>query len=292
MYKIKVQLVYFLQVRKHGLFGRKFMKKLILTSIITLTSLNALAADCVHNFFNLFLNNIVIYDEEYDGLVPDSIIGIFSPQNEFDTSYTKNYWNGHKIDSIVTKMRFKDPLEWKTEVTIPNKEVSTEQRTSFRFISISGYQNTHNEYLIYRDSEKDSIYYTKDFFPERGQSQRTEVTAVIRNDTLFIHEFNVHYNVKHDYFVVNNADDNNKCYYYMDSQHYTYEYKTKGDTLIEKMNYTANVSNTTFYVPVYTNEHTTGIIHKDKPVFIRPSSKPFDLLGRPAKGKYTVNFLK
>lgn len=268
------------------------MKKLILTSIITLTALNAFAADCVHNFFKLFLNNIVIYDEEYDGLVPDSIIGISSPQNEFDTSYTKNYWNGHKIDSIVTKMRFKDPLEWKTEVTVPNKEVSTAQRTRFRFISISGYQNTRNEYLIYQDSEKDSIYYTKDFYPERGQSQKTEVTAVIHNDTLFIHEFNVHYNVKHDNIVVNDANDNNKCYQYMDSQHYTYEYKSKGDTLIEKMSYTADVSNTTFYVPFSTIEHTTGIIRKDKPVLVRPTSKPFDLLGRPAKNKHSIKVLK
>jgi hypothetical protein len=78
----------------------------------------------------------------------------------------------------------------------------------------------------------------------------------------------------------------------MDSQHYTYEYKTKGDTLIEKMNYTADVSNTTFYVPVYTNEHTTGIICKDKPVFVRPNSKPFDLLGRPVRNEHTIKVMK
>ena len=123
-------------------------------------------------------------------------------------------------------------------------------------------------------------------FIDQSVPAQEDDTIYIKNDTL--------HRDHGEEIIVKDADNENKCYDKDRDNNVwmTYEYETRGDTLIQKRTHQdGDKVLITFMVPVDSNS-TTSIQRKIRPAIIPEKAKHFDLLGRPAQGKYTIEFLK
>ena len=268
------------------------MKKLILTSIIILTTLNAFATNCVQSIFDYIKKT---YDEEItDGMVIDSIYHYYQNDNHFAEYYNNKYhWTGKHLDSVTYYYKFHTSDEWHIDVDRWLDSIHTEithEGNFTHYISTGGYPST--EELVY--IEKDSINRVLTFIGEKDDHTPHEAIYVLRNDTLFATEENG----KDSYIIVNDSINKNKCYEKGDkSNSYSDllaidEFEMKGDTVVRTETRLGDDPSTqiSFFVPL--NKSSSIIIRRSRPTIKRQEAKPFDLLGRPARGKYTVKVLK
>ena len=269
------------------------MKKIILT--LALAALGAHAADCLRNIFDIHESGNS--EGTVKGMIIDSIFLQYrDPQHSVEFDNTKYYWTGDKFDSAVTYRKKHGSDDW--EITVQKKDEIYGHREVTRdgnltkILTTGG--NPNVEELIYQ--EKDSInHVTKYVDPETGEVTNIYVaTSVLRNDTIHKSENNG----DDMYIIVRDSADENKCYVKrnigsgFNDIDAIYEFEMKGDTLVDAETRPGGYQSTfmIFFVPI--NGSSSAIIRKNRPNYERPKSRKFDLLGRPAKGKYTVQFLK
>ena len=270
------------------------MKKIFLT--LALAALSTYAADCLRNVFD-------IHEKTYgtagiaNGMVIDSVFLQYrDPQHSVEFDNTKYYRTGEKIDSAINYRKNHDSDDW--EITVQRADDSltyhrevTQDGNFIKIITTGG--TPHMEELIYQ--ENDSInYVTKYISPETGEvTDSYEAISVLRNDTIYKSENNG----DDCYIIVRDSANENKCYEKNNLPDFRdidaiYEFEMKGDTLIDTETRPGGYQSTfmIFFVPL--NGSSSAIVRKNRPNFARPKTRSFDLLGRPAKGKYTVQFLK
>lgn len=253
--------------------------------ILAFLALNASAADCLHTMLNLYIGEEYgIYDKSYEGYVPDSIyyeekvadIGLLD-----QIRITKYYRTGRHLDS--TMEYFIKPDTTIQELTIYNDTTIIETNRYVKTISIYKDGNLfRKKRVIFKE---DYLFYDSDFL-YGGEYQ-------IRRDTLFNLEYE-------NYIIVRDPEDENKCHVPLmqDSTNiifWTYEHEIRGDTLIQTRSSSLSaldgIIGKAFYIYVRPEEETTRITPKRTyPIADWQKLKQFDLLGRPAKGKYTVKF--
>ena len=255
------------------------MKKLLL--ILSILALNAFAFNCIRTTFDLIvLSEYEMYDEGYEGLVPDSFYVDQGEDSYFSVKYyrTKNY-----LDSAREYFSNLDTSDYR--LTIYNTTAKIEKNGSSKTITL--YTGGIPSQEIYAYLEGDSLYYKNYIFEDGAKTVDDYQSVYIKNDTLYTADGNI---------IINDPENENKCiaqYYYSEVSSWgtwmTYEYETKGDTLIQTRDRGKILR--TFYVPVK-SQGTTSIKRKIRPAVDYKNAKHFDLLGRPAQGKYTVKFLK
>lgn len=282
------------------------MKKALLT-ILSLTVFS-LALDCI---------NLATYGTIYTlpNARPDSTFSstmrhsIYANGDTIDEPYyytTKTIWNGNAIEQKVNYEGSKlDSLEVKSTST-PAITVQQDDDEIFYKISSDGSKTEERTYI-----KKDSSYTsTSKRGYEAGESYTSTNTEerFIRDDTLFIHKsystssstsFSLRIN---HYLIIHDPDNKNQCieknYSINDDgtksvkdeiqRIFTIEETANGFMITTK---TPNSSTPTKSFYVY-NENTTSIKRKIRQAIIPEKAKHFDLLGRPAQGKYTMDFLK
>ena len=267
------------------------MRKLIITSIFIFTTLNAFAADCIQSIFN----NIKSHDIAiFNGIAIDSIYHHYSDTThlwEYDNQ--KYHWTGEHLDSITYYTKWNFSGEWQITVAQDLDSIHTDitQEGNFTHIIITNAFPSTDE-LVY--VEKDSVNRVLTFLDSNYDNTPQETAYVLRKDTIFIKEISK----GNSSIIVRDSTNENKCYEkagksndYSDIQ-MIYEYETRGDTLIETQTRLGDDPSTykTFLVPV--NKLSPIITRRNRPTIKLQKAKPFDLLGRPAKGKYTVKVLK
>lgn len=245
------------------------MKKAIL--ILSILALDVFAVDCIRATFNAYVMQYTIYSEDYEGLRTDSMY-----VNKGSSIYaSKDYWTGNHLDSVIEYGKSSDSEEWKNRVTLMNRTATVTQEGDLKKYTILDDGEIDSEYFIFLD--KDSLYYKEGIEDD---------TIYIKNDTL--------HRDHGEEIIVKDADNENKCYDKDRDNNVwmTYEYETRGDTLIQKRTHQdGGKVLITFMVPVDSNS-TTTIQRKVRPAIYYKKAKHFDLLGRPAQGKYTIEFLK
>ena len=255
------------------------MKKVIL--ILSILALNAFAFNCIRTTFDIFvLSEYEMYDEGYEGLVPDSF---YVDKGEGSYFSVKYYRSTNYLDS--TMEYYIDPDTSDYRLTIYNTTAKIEKNGSSKTITL--YTGGIPSQEIYAYLEGDSLYYKNYIFEDGAKTLDDYQSVYIENDTLHTADGNI---------IINDPENENKCsaqYYYSEVSSWgtwmTYEYETKGDTLIQTRDRGKILK--TFYVPVK-SQGTTSIKRKIRPAIDYKNAKHFDLLGRPVQGKYTVEFLK
>lgn len=247
--------------------------------ILTFLALNAFASDCIQTIFDLYIGKEYgIYDKSYEGYVPDSI---YDDQGFGRINIIKYHRTGTHLDS--TMEYFIDSDTTTQELIIYNDTTIIEYDGFLKTISI------YKDGKLFRKKrvifKEDYLFYDSDFL-YGGEYQ-------IRRDTLFNLEYE-------NYIIVRDPEDENKCYtpFMLDSTSiifWTYEHEIRGDTLIltqsSPLSDLDGVIYKAFYIYVRPEEETTRIAPKKiYPLADWRKFKQFDLLGRPARGKYTVKF--
>ena len=267
--------------------------------ILAFLALNAFASDCLHTMLNLYIGEEYgIYDKSYEGYVPDSIyyeekvadIGLLD-----QIRITKYYRTGRHLDS--TMEYFIKPDTTIQELTIYNDTTIIETSRYVKTISIYKDGNLFkkievllkNDHFSYEEITFETFYegdssYTTSYLSDIGKYE-------IRRDTLFDLDAK-------SAIIVRDPEDENKCYtpFTLDSSSiifWTYEHEIRGDTLIltqsSPLSDLDGVIYKAFYIYVRPEEETTRIAPKKiYPLADWRKFKQFDLLGRPARGKYTV----
>jgi len=271
------------------------MQKIILTSIIILATLNAFATNCTRYLFDAHEKVGLSYGV-LNGMYADSIFVQYrNPQHTEEFDITKYYWTVDQFDSAITYKKKHNSDEW--EITVQRASDSadsnldfTQEGNLFRFFYTGKTMNT--EELIYQ--EKDSVNRVTNYIDAKtGNADFTyETISVIRNDTIYKSTDNG----QHHYITYLDSTNENKCYM-MTGENYQdieaiYEFEMRGDTLVEIETIPGGYQSTymVFFVPI--NKSSSIISRRSRPTIKRQDAKPFDLLGRPAKGKYTVKLMK
>ena len=126
---------------------------------------------------------------------------------------------------------------------------------------------------------------------ENGEEKKQDKsirTLSLRNDTLYISDGEWDYDKT---IIVQDEDSKNRCYTgKKENPRYVFQIEIRNDTLI-RTEYNSKGKWTYLYAPVQ-NESATSIQRKFRPAIRPENAKHFDLLGRPAQGKYTIVFLK
>ena len=282
------------------------MKKALFT--ILFLTIYSLALDCI---------NLATYGPIYTlpNARPDSTFNM-SMQSTIDANgdtikepyyYTsKTIWNGDVAEKRITYEGSNlDSLEVKTTNTLgisvqqdgdeifyleSSDELKTEERTS----TIKDSSWISNSRKGYEAGE----YYTS----------ANSVHRFIQEDTLFIRKTyttstsGTFSRRTYYYFIIHDPDNKDQCieksYSINDDgtisvddeiqRMFTIEETADGFAIATK---TPNTTPTQYFY-VYNEKKTTSIRRKVHPAIIPEKSKKFDLLGRPAKGRYTVEFLR
>jgi len=147
-----------------------------------------------------------------------------------------------------------------------------------------------NPYDVLVYSGKDSLYITSGF-------ATTRVTEYIRNDTLF--RTSINGTTQEKTITVGSGTqcrtartEYSNTVYNTDSLQYTKTtFKIQGDTIITSTPWTDASQLVKYYIP-YSKLKKTMIIHNSRPAMVPQKGKAFDLLGRPAKDKHSINIFK
>ena len=271
------------------------MRKLIITSIFIITTLNAFAINCTRYLFDIH-EKANLNDGVAKGMKSDSVfIQYRDTQHSTEYEITKYYWTVDQYDSAITYRKKHNSDEWEITVYRPSDSSDSHLEITLEGNIVRYFytgKSISTENLIY--DGKDSVnHVTKYIDSETGEVRSIyEDISILRNDTIYKSANNG----KLNYITFLDSADENKCYM-MTGDNYEdieaiYEFKMRGDTLIEIETMPGGYQSTfmAFYIP---DDKTTSIItRKTRPTFKRQKAKPFDLLGRPAKGKYTVKVLK
>ena len=253
------------------------MKKFFL--ILSLLAMNAFAVNCrnmIQASFSANSSNVYLADSAY----------IENYGSDF-TYYAsmKYHYTGNNLDSIVRCVE--DKCSTIRQKTVQEKTETTIKTTTYYNDQIIQ-EETH---LIGKDS---SIAYV--YSPVISDEPEIDYKKIsyLRHDTLYTEVWDLPENTlqkEQSSFTTPDPNDENTCI--------TTSYGSPSSTIQKTITDTENgfiISNKDseekmFYILV-NPESTTSIHHKVRPSSIPKKAKHYDLLGRPAQGKYTVKFLK
>ena len=241
------------------------MKKKITLILFALALFSQSFANCLQAIFDMEKIEIAMFDENYEGLVPDSAYWDKGTANTRGKSIYiwKAYWNNEKIDSIY-EANLRNG-EWTYRTTkVPHDSIKVTHEENIWTISAA---------IDSMGTSPTTIYFDGDSIATTNTDEEGEYTFiyVMKNDTIFRRD--------QTEIIVMDEKDTNTCYQKDDRDNYQtiwYRYESKT-------------------VTYFFHERKKGIssIHN----IIRPKlhiekRRHFDLMGRPAKGKFTVQFLK
>ncbi len=262
--------------------------------ILTFLALNAFASDCIQTIFDLYIGKEYgIYDKSYEGYVPDSIyyeekgadIGLLD-----QIRITKYYRTGRHLDS--TMEYFIKPNTTIQELTIYNDTTIIENDGNMMHISIYKDGHLFKKRDVFLNEKENKFQFSEmTYSSDNGSVVSDKGSCGILRDTLYsksscVYAFSI---------LVRDPEDEGRCIdpYQPDSTYpfmSKYEYEIRGDTLIQT--WTSMVFpaiEKSFYVYVGAEEEPVRIAPKKiYPLADWRKFKQFDLLGRPARGKYTV----
>lgn len=261
------------------------MKKKIILILSALVLFSQAFANCLQSIFDLEKIQIAMFDKNYDGIVPDSAYwDKGTAENRGKSIYIwKAYWNNEKIDSIY-------------EANLRNGEW-TYKTTKVPYDSIKviheGNVWTLEGTTIDGGITSETIYFNGDSIATTSNDEEGEHTFiyVMKNDTIFRRDQNE--------IIVMDEKDTNICYEKDSRDNYQtiwHRYETaviNGKPTITKTYIEDGLDHKT--VTYFFHERKTGktSIHTtQRPKMHIEKSRKFDLMGRPAKGKYTVHFFK
>ena len=284
------------------------MKKLIIT--LAIAALNVHATDCIQALFNIYSMKFQAYEADYDGLVLDSVYS-FTKDHATETKYY--YTNSNNFYYIDYKYSpdTKNYSVLNSDTT--NRSVAISQDGDFKkYIVTQEYNRYPNHYTtndVYRVFQtKDSIYFELSYLQEN--SDFYVYNRYIRNDTLYSASVSTYATPtdpetparspkKFLNAITRDPANESKCYDVLIEESATYlqhidVFETHGDTLLQKTYQKEEVSDSyysiNYYVPL--KKSTSSIVRRDHPTFKLQKTKPFDLLGRPAKNEHSVRVLK
>ena len=251
-------------------------------AILALLALSAYAVDCIRAKFDIFVAQYEALNDNYTGLIIDSTSSD-NTLEKFTFSNDHTYlWTSYARLSPNSEFKKYEPqqMSYKAEIS---------QEGDFKIYDRGP--------LVYR------VFHTEDsIYVEKLSNEHSDTTIIIwhiRNDTLYE-------KTSSTLIVTYDPGFENRCFETRtnnSSYEVLYEYETKGDTLIEyygallgNVGYpsanskaTDSIWTKTFYVP-FNTEQPLGIFRTPRPTNISKKGRHFDLLGRPARGKYTVMF--
>lgn len=284
------------------------MKKTLL--IILSLTVYSLALDCINLATFGTINTL-------PNARPDSSFNatirryIYANGDTIDEPYyysSKTFWNGNSIEKKVQyEGSSLDSLKIKSTV-IPSITIQKDGDEIFTKSKTESFESEEITYI-----SKDSSYSSSSLKGYKNGSYYTSSDTerrYIRNDTLFIstnftesggNSFSGGHN---NYFIVHDPENKDQCiekmYYINDDETisvkdkildiFTIEKTDNGFVVIRKSSDNSSTDKI-FYINKDI-ENTTSIKRKIRPTFDYKKVKHFDLLGRPAQGKYTVEFLK
>ena len=230
-------------------------------AILALLTLSAHAVDCIRAKFDIFVAQYEALNDNYTGLIIDSTSSEYT-QEKYTFSNDHTYlWTWYTRMSPDGEFKKNKPQEMDYKA-----EISQE-----------------GDFKVYdRGSTVFRVFHTEDsIYVEKLSNERSDTTIIIwyiQNDTLYENS---------SFIVTYDPGFENRCFQTKtndSSYKELYKYETKGDTLVE---YDGPVK--IFYVP-FSTEQTIVIPRTSRPTGISKKARSLDLLGRPANGKYTVEF--
>ena len=261
------------------------MKKKITLILFALALFSQSFANCLQAIFDMEKIEIAMFDENYEGLVPDSAYWDKGTANTRGKSIYiwKAYWNNEKIDSIY-EANLRNG-EWTYRTTkVPHDSIKVTHEENIWTISAA---------IDSMGTSPTTIYFDGDSIATTNTDEEGEYTFiyVMKNDTIFRRD--------QTEIIVMDEKDTNTCYQKDDRDNYQtiwYRYESafiNGRPTLSKTYIEEGLDHKT--VTYFFHEQKKGIssIHN----IIRPKlhiekRRHFDLMGRPAKGKFTVQFLK
>ena len=253
--------------------------------ILGLMALNSFAFDCLRTTFDLFVaSQYNMYDEDYNGYVLDSL---YTDKGEGQSLSIKYYRTGNHLDSTIEYNVTPDTTTQRVIVYNETVKVDKEENSKTVHFYKDGEEYQKIEFYF----KDDSLYYRTLNIQGKIENLYEEYSIYIVNDTIFENEGSP--------ITVHDSENENRCSVNHQMQAatswttlMTYEYETRGDTLIQTNHNPANnqsVNGTKeFYVPVDLLQTTPIISKKIYPVADWKNSKQFDLLGRPAKSEHII----
>lgn len=251
------------------------MKKAIL--ILSILALNAFAVNCRD-----LLNSPSSHDFTNTYHADSSYMEISDTYSNYSIA-TKYYYTGNNLDSIVQCTNENcSTIHYKT---IEEKTESTIKTTTY-------FDNHIAQEEIFFIGKDSSIAYVHS--PVTSHELEIDYTKIsyLHNDTLYMEKRDQPEETlrkSESYFVTPDPNDENTCI--QTSYDPTVKTIQKVITNTEKGFVMEENGNKMFYILVNPNS-TTTIQRKVRPAVNYKNAKHFDLLGRPAQGKYTVEFLK
>lgn len=260
------------------------MKKLILI-LATLALFSQSFADCIHTVFEYEQATIAGYDKSFDGLLFDSMYVDKGTANTRGNSIyiLKYYRTGDKVDSAYEANLRNGEWQYKTTIN-PDSVVYDIDHVENNWTIMGSANGVSDTISIYFDGDSLAITSTD----EAGKYTNIYVMG---NDTLFRRS--------ESEIIVNDEKDTNTCYV-KDSRDnyvttwYRYDTEVKNDRVIVSKTYIEDGLDhkVMTYFMFRRKAGTDAILHKVRPAVNYKNARHFDLLGRPAQGKYTVEFLK
>jgi len=223
-----------------------------------------------------------MYDKNLDGLVPDSAYwdkGTADSRGE-SIYIWKAYWNDGRVDSLY-EANLRNG-EWKYQTTVNTTDIKVNHEGNIWIIESKTMDGKVDKETIYFDG--DSLAITN--------NDGTNI-YVMKKDTLFRPR------PRENFIITMDEKDTNTCYEkrnyegtWMTLNRYETAFKN-GQVLLTKTIIEDGLDSKTVTFFLNQRKSSTTSIHRNtRPKFHLQNCKHFDLLGRPAKGKYTVNFLK
>ena len=260
------------------------MKKKIILLLSALILSSQSFANCLQAVFEMERIEIAMFDENYDGLVPDSAYwDKGTAESRGKSIYIwKAYWNNEKLDSIYEANLRNGEWTYQTTVIPPNIIQVTHEGNVW---TIGGtIENMKSPSTTYFDG--DSIATT--LYEEDGEYT---FIYIMKNDTIF--------RVDENDIIVMDEKDTNTCYQKDGRDNYQttwYRYETaviNGKPTITKTYIEDGLDHKTVTYFFHERKNGKTSIHNlHRPKLHIEKRRKFDLMGRPAKGKYTVQFLK
>ena len=248
-------------------------------------ALNSFAFDCLRTTFDLYVaSQYDMYEKDYEGYILDSL---YTDQGEGQSLSIKYYRTGNYLDSAVEYKTTPDTTTQRVIVYNETVKVDKEENSKTVHLYKDGEEYQKMEFYF----KDDSLYYRTLNIQGKIENLYEEYSFYIINDTIFENDGSP--------ITVHDPENENRCSVNHQMQAatpwttlMTYEYETRGDTLIQTKRNPANnqsVDGTKeFYVPVILQQTTPIVPRKIYPVADWKKSKPFDLLGRPAKSEHII----
>ena len=260
------------------------MKKIIL--ILSILAINAFAIDC-RGYMNYFVNHASIYDfSEY------RIDSAYIANESIDLIYyspLKYHYTENNLDSLVRCVGEKC---WTFNMKVTKEKTDSSTKVSIFFVE----DQVSNDIILFNGKDSAITYNYSD-----DQEKPGVIVSIgslfLRGDTLYESwEDPDEISDKRSTITTPDPNDENVCIVTktVAPAYGSPKTETYRETITNTENgFVISASNTEekkFFV--FTKDSTTPIKRKIHPTVIPEKTKHFDLLGRSAQGKYTVEFLK